>query len=114
MGVESINVGDRLLQFAVKDTGIGIAKDQQKVIFQAFSQADGSMTRRYGGAGLGLTISARLVELMGGAIWLESEPGKAPRSTSRRASACRCRARRSKATHSNCATLIQAAKISRR
>ncbi len=76
VGVESIGEQDVQLQFAVKDTGIGIAKDHQQVIFHAFSQADGSMTRRYGGTGLGLTISARLVELMGGAIWLESEPGQ--------------------------------------
>lgn len=76
VGVESISAEEVSLQFAVKDTGIGIAKDQQTIIFQAFSQADGSMTRRYGGSGLGLTISARLVELMGGAIKLESAPGK--------------------------------------
>ena len=76
LGVESVGEGDIALHFAVKDTGIGISKDKKEVIFRAFAQADQSMTRRYGGTGLGLTISARLVELMRGAIWVESEPGQ--------------------------------------
>jgi two-component system, sensor histidine kinase and response regulator len=67
---------EALLQFSVRDTGMGIAPEKQKTIFEAFTQADNSMTRRFGGTGLGLTISSRLVELMKGKIWLESEPGK--------------------------------------
>ena len=68
--------GEFYLDFSVRDTGIGIASEKQSDIFQAFSQADGSMTRRYGGTGLGLTISARLVEMMGGSISVESQPGE--------------------------------------
>ena len=60
----------------MRDTGIGIAADKQWEIFGAFVQADASTTRRYGGTGLGLTISTQLVEMMDGRMWLDSEPGK--------------------------------------
>jgi CheY-like chemotaxis protein/HPt (histidine-containing phosphotransfer) domain-containing protein len=64
------------LHFAVRDTGIGVPADKQKAIFDAFTQADGSTARKFGGTGLGLTISSRLVNMMGGRIWVESQPGK--------------------------------------
>jgi signal transduction histidine kinase/CheY-like chemotaxis protein len=67
------------LHFEIRDTGIGIAREKQKIIFEAFSQADGSTTRDFGGTGLGLTISSRLVKMMQGRIWVESEPGKGSR-----------------------------------
>jgi two-component system sensor histidine kinase/response regulator len=68
--------GEICLHFAVSDTGAGIPPEKQQIIFHAFSQADSSTTRRYGGTGLGLTISTQLVEMMGGRIWVNSTVGE--------------------------------------
>jgi two-component system, sensor histidine kinase and response regulator len=72
---ESEDAAGMTLHFKVRDTGIGIPRGKQAVIFEAFTQADSSASRKYGGTGLGLAITTRLVNLMGGTIWLESEPG---------------------------------------
>lgn len=68
--------GNIELQFSVKDTGIGIPSDKLNKIFETFSQVDSSTTRKYGGTGLGLSIVSKLVDLMNGKVWVESEPGK--------------------------------------
>lgn len=69
-----LNLTGNAIKFT--EAGIGIPPDRLESVFQAFEQADGSTTRRFGGTGLGLTISRRLTEMMGGRIWAESEPGK--------------------------------------
>jgi len=74
--VEATNEQDCTLRFTVADSGIGISKEKLQAIFDPFSQADTSTTRKYGGTGLGLTISTRLVGMMGGKIWVESELGR--------------------------------------
>jgi len=76
VNAESSEAERTKLHFAVTDTGIGIAPEKRQVIFEAFAQADSSTARRYGGTGLGLTISSKLVEIMGGRMWLESEVGQ--------------------------------------
>ena len=74
--LESITADTACLHFSVRDTGVGIPAEQQARIFEPFSQADQSMTRKYGGTGLGLTICSRLVGMMGGRIWVVSRPGE--------------------------------------
>jgi len=79
--VEERTESDLTLQFQVSDTGIGMTPEQVARLFQPFTQADGSTTRKYGGTGLGLSICKRLVELMGGDIWVSSEPGQGSKFT---------------------------------
>jgi len=76
VNLESQNEKEVCLHFAVSDTGIGIPTEKQKSIFESFTQVDGSTTRKYGGTGLGLTISSQIIDMMNGKIWVESEPGK--------------------------------------
>ena len=73
---EPVGRGEHRLHVAVRDTGIGIPQDRMHRLFESFSQVDASTSRRYGGTGLGLAISKRIIELMGGAMWAESEEGK--------------------------------------
>ena len=73
--LESRDDSGMILQFLITDTGIGIPKEKQARIFDSFEQADGSTTRQYGGTGLGLAVSSQLIHMMGGNIWVESEPG---------------------------------------
>ena len=74
--VESRDAEALRMHFSVRDTGIGISADKQQQIFEPFAQADASTTRKYGGTGLGLTVSLRLVEIMGGKLWVESQAGR--------------------------------------
>jgi len=75
VSVEERTADRTTLRFQVKDTGIGVPAEKRSAIFEPFQQADGSMTRRFGGTGLGLAIASSLLEVMGGRIWVDSEPG---------------------------------------
>ncbi len=76
VGIDSREERDVTLHFSVRDTGIGIPEEKHGTIFNAFEQVDGTLTRRHGGSGLGLAISSRLVEQMGGRMWVDSRPGQ--------------------------------------
>jgi signal transduction histidine kinase/DNA-binding response OmpR family regulator len=76
VGIDEQTDAHVVLHVRVADTGIGVPREKQQAIFDAFTQADGSITRQFGGTGLGLSIASRLVTLMGGRMWLESEPGQ--------------------------------------
>jgi two-component system, sensor histidine kinase and response regulator len=76
VGVDGCEQDTVCLHFSVADTGMGVPPEKQQLIFEAFAQADGSMSRKFGGTGLGLAISSRLVQMMGGRLWVQSEVGK--------------------------------------